>query len=264
MILPAADAERVVHLLSKLDIFADKKLGLKTGITLKDVPTELRNKVRVQWYERPEVLEEYIQTNPDRHSPQDLALLSSWRGRKRKQYMVVKCLKSGVIMTDTRHYQVLGWYDPLESMMDRSPPLMVETTLLPCGDKITYDGILFTFNVTLGPGIRKTLNEEYSYARRHGAIYTSLESDPQPPPPTAPAACSHRPAVQAILQNTEKLRGGGTRPLHSPALAMLRWAAQLAATSMEDSPNPQDLRKQLGQIRKAYSQIDRILYEGDC
>lgn len=45
---------------------------------------------------------------------------------------------------------------------------------------------------------------------------------------------------------------------------MLRWAAQLAASSLEDQPDPYEIRKQLGQIRKAFGQIDRALYEHDC
>lgn len=264
MLLPPTDTERVIRLLCKLDLFADRKLALNTGITLLDVATELRNRVRVEWYSHPEVLDEYIETNPDRHSEEDLDLLRSWKGRRRQRYMVVKCLKSGAILADKEHYQVLGWNDSIEDLLyGASLPTMVETTLLPCGDKITYDGILSRFNIFFGSGSRKNLNEEYSYARRHGQIRTSFGEAPKPIKPVAPAICEHRPTVQAILKTTEKLRGGGTRPLHSPALAMLRWAAQMAASSLEDRPDPHEIRKQLGQIRKAFSQIDRALYERD-
>lgn len=264
MNLPASDTARVIDLLCKLDCFADKKLRLNTGITFKDVPTELRNKVRVQWYKQPEVLDEYIRLNPDGHSPQDLELLSSWKGCQRAKYMVVKCLKSGAILADKEHYQVLGWNDSIEDLLyGASLPTMVETTLLPCGDKITYDGILLRYNIHFGPGSRKNFNEAYSYARRHGQIHTSLTEQPGPVKPAEPAVCAHRPAVEAIAKSADKLRGGGTRPLHSPALAMLRWAAQLAASSLEDTPDPHLIRKQMGQIRKSFSQIDRVLYEGD-
>lgn len=177
---------------------------------------------------------------------------------------MVRCLKAGAILVYQKHYQVLGWYDSVEDLLyGATLPTMVETTLLPIGDKITYDGILLRFNIHFGSGSRKNLNEEYSYARRHGQILTSFNPVPAPARPVPPTTSDHRPAVQAIQQAAEKLRGGGTRPLHSPALAMLRWSAQLAASSLEDAPDPQDIRKQLGQIRKAFTQIDRILYEGD-
>lgn len=264
MRLSATETERVVHWLTHLDLYADQVLGLKSGITLKDCPTELRNKVRVQWYEQPKVLESYIEDNPDRLSQEDLEVLKSWRGLERQRYMVVKCLKSGAILVHQKHYQVLGWNDSLEDLLyGEALPTMVETTLLPIGDKITYDGILLRFNIHFGSGSRKNMNEEYSYARRHGQILTSLAPPPTTVQPISPTACEHRPAVQAIQQTTEKLRGGGTRPLHSPALALLRWSAQLAASSLNDAPDAEEIRKQLGQIRKAFSQINRILSEGD-
>ncbi|MBT9584922.1 hypothetical protein IV102_16380 [bacterium] len=206
MILPPKDTERVVRLLCKLDVFADRKLALNTGITLTDVATELRNQVRVQWYNHPEVLDEYIETNPDRHSEEDLDLLRSWKGRQRQRYMVVKCLKSGAILADKEHYQVLGWNDSIEDLLcGASLPTMVETTLLPCGDKIAYDGILIRFNVFFGSGSRKNMNEEYSYARRHGQIRTSFGEAPKPLKPAGPAMCEHRPGRPGHLEIDRKI-----------------------------------------------------------
>lgn len=221
MLLPAQETKQIVHLLTHLDVYADKFLGLKTDIRLKDVPTELRNQVRVQWYDQPEVLESYIRDNPDKLAALDLEVLESWKGLRRERYMVVKCLKSGAILvSQSRHYQVLGWYDSLEDLLyGQALPAMVETTLLPMGGKLTYDGILLRFNIHFGAGTRKNLNEEYSYARRHGQILTSLGHQPRVEP-TGPIASEHRAAVQSIQQATEKLRGGGTRP---PATAQTAW-----------------------------------------
>ena len=51
---------------------------------------------------------------------------------------------------------------------------MVETVLLPFGDRIIYDGIFHTYNVHAGPNMRRGINEQYSEIKAKKGIISTL------------------------------------------------------------------------------------------
>jgi Domain of unknown function (DUF6398) len=63
-------------------------------------------------------------------------------------------------------------------------PRMIKTTLLPFKGRIVYDGLMSGYNVSFGPGIRRSLNEAYREAKAHRGIITTLP----PPAVLLPAA----------------------------------------------------------------------------
>ena len=57
---------------------------------------------------------------------------------------------------------------------------MVQMVLLPFKDQIVYDGLLTSYSISFGPGIRRLLTDEFREAKiRHG-IVTSLPMEDQP------------------------------------------------------------------------------------
>lgn len=259
-------ARRIRDLLMALDRFADQELKMGLGLHTsnpKDVSAEAIFKLRKQLFGEREVIDRFVERNPARLGREDLELVGSWREAVRGEMFLVKSLKSGAILNyKETFYQVLGLYQPLEEVVGMRPPLLVEALLLPLGEQIISDGLISSYPIHLGGGIRKNLNESYARARRQGLVRTSLLSQPVPVPVARVEANPHRETVREMAARADRLRGGATHPLHTPALAMLRWGTALAASCLEEHPDPQEIRKQLSQITKAFKQVDQILWEG--
>ncbi len=72
---------------------------------------------------------------------------------------------------------------------------MVQAVLLPYKDKIIYDGLLTTYNISFGPGIRHSLNESFKEAKERHGIVTSLPMSDQPVAATKPRKTAPRRKV---------------------------------------------------------------------
>lgn len=59
-------------------------------------------------------------------------------------------------------------------------PVVIDTVLLPYKGQIIYDGMGIIHNVSVGPGIRAGLQEEYLTAKQNGRLLTSLEPETLP------------------------------------------------------------------------------------
>src|SRR5262249_9837997 len=106
-------------------------------------------------------------------------------------------------------YGVLALSQPFEDLVGPYLPVFVQTVLLPFRDKIVYDGLLTSYNISFGPGIRRSLNESYQEAKARHGIITSLPMSERAPVPAARPPKARRPkpqqkedtaaALQAIL-----------------------------------------------------------------
>ena len=65
---------------------------------------------------------------------------------------------------------------------------MIETVLLPFKGMIVYDGLMSSYNISFGPGIRRRLNESFKEAKARHGIVTSLPMSDKPLPRKAPKA----------------------------------------------------------------------------
>jgi hypothetical protein len=52
--------------------------------------------------------------------------------------------------------------------------VMTEAVLIPFKNKIIYDGLLSSYNVIFGAGIKRSLNDSYRQAKQRLGIVTSL------------------------------------------------------------------------------------------
>jgi hypothetical protein len=53
---------------------------------------------------------------------------------------------------------------------------------------IIYDGLMNSYNISLGPGIRRNLNQDFKEAKARHGIITSLPMSATPLPPKSPKA----------------------------------------------------------------------------
>ncbi|GHO65385.1 hypothetical protein KSC_042770 [Ktedonobacter sp. SOSP1-52] len=149
------------------------------------VQPEQAMQVRNALWANDRLLTRFITENPTQLSDEDLALVESWQYRLAGNFFVVRALKNyTVLLTDfaphARAYGVVGLTDSVAETMILPLPVYIQTVLLPFEDRIIYDSLLTTYNVSFGSGIRRSLKEAYRNATEREGILTSLL-------PTAPA-----------------------------------------------------------------------------
>jgi len=177
------------------------KISPKPVSSYKDFPLlapEVRHKVHSAFLENPKLLEEFLEKNPDKLSPEDLEIASSWRHFVTGQFFILQDLKKHTIFlsegTPSIAYGVLALFEPLDSVIGPNRPKMVQTTLLPYKGRIVYDGLMASYPIHFGPGVRRATKEWLQEAKSRFGIVTSLpfsvKADPEDTedlePPTRP------------------------------------------------------------------------------
>lgn len=205
------------------------------------------------------LLEDYL-----KEAGKDVAhrdLLESWRAAVFGKFTVVKQLRAGAIFQgeDGKHYQVLGPSNSVESALP-GMPLLVDTALLPFRGRIVYDGVMRTWPVVFGRGMRKRVNDEYQRARRQGLVLTSLEPKAAPPAPPRPAAPDRSAETADLVKRAHALRGGNT-PFESPAYTLLRAAAGVAHMAASGERDVLELDRELAKVRRAVTRLQNVLFD---
>jgi hypothetical protein len=275
--LSTSETELFYQLQGYLMVFANRQFKILPADTAPDQirkqPLEQLIKLRDICYDKPQIVEQYLVANPDRLSAAELAIVASWQQRITGDFYIMKHLKAySVLMSakePTHLYGVLGLYDPIEIATRGAPlPLLVQAVLLPFRDRITYDGLLSTYRVSFGSGIRSGLNATYGRVKeREGIIEALIGPDGQPQTITsldrkAPAkpAPDWRPVVDEIVAKTEKMRQADTR-LQGAAFGLLRAAANLAQASLQEQGSEDEAVKRMKAVRAALTKVEKLLYE---
>jgi hypothetical protein len=147
------------------------------------IAPELAIKVRDVLWSRDEILERFVSENPMSIGDEELRLAKSWTHRVSGTFCVVKHLTRCSVFLKTsggtEAFQVRGLTQPISDFIPY-PPTFVETTLLPFGDFIAFDGLLVSRPISFGPGARRMFNQAYAEARATGATHRSLPANRSP------------------------------------------------------------------------------------
>lgn len=149
------------------------------------------------------LLDQFLATGAGELAEAERALIASWKHRVSRSFIVLKHLKKhSIFIADERVYEVLGLYSPLEDIITPVPKV-VETTLLPFGDRIVCDGLVLSPGIALtsGPNIRRELQQTYADARAHGRIIRAL-----PEVGGTPVAAPRRKATTARAHRSSAAR----------------------------------------------------------
>ena len=131
---------------------------------------------------RGDITDDYVRENPDGLARDDMALVEGYRHARYGRYIMLRHLK--------RHTILLGPEDPpfaygmvglTEELSEAFPnlPALVETVLLPVGDRITFDGAILVAGVIFGSGVRRGFEDEYREAKARFGVVTSLPFTPE-------------------------------------------------------------------------------------
>jgi len=190
MLLPAEEVALLFKLHCALMQFVNEQLKVfdvpESLTPYAALPPEKRHQVVQAFVGRLDLIDAFIEANPARLSREELEIISSWRHLVSGRFIALRQLKKHMILlachgTPTA-YGLVGLVDPIDRVIPNPLPAMIETVLLPFRGKITYDGIINSFNVMFGPGSRGAFEHEFRVAKAANRVVTSLPEAPTQEP----------------------------------------------------------------------------------
>jgi hypothetical protein len=266
MILARDDATQFFRLMWGLQFYVKQREKMPPDAKSKEdyghLPAKDKLPVRTALWNNRQVIDAYLQENPDHLPPEELDIVQGWKKAVVGDFYIHRYLKQHTIFLGESHvYGVLGLYDPLPYMYrDRPLPIMVKTVLLPFKGKIVYDGMCETYAIHFGAGIRGTFQREYMSAKQKGQIITSLDGES-----VAPKRVSHAPklsdesqaAAAEIATASKHLRGRDA--LTRNVFQLLQASASMAQAVALDPNDFDKLWRLLAPIDKALRRTHRAL-----
>ena len=263
MTLPPEDGKLFFELMWKLQYYVNQKMGFHKNIASRDeyaaLPAKKKLKARDALWENPELIEAYVQENPDTLPAEELEIVRKWKDFIKGSFFILRHLKKGSIFIseDNQVYSVHGIQDPLEEVIPASVlPIMVKAILLPFKGQIIYDGLLQSYSVHFGGGIRSDLNRTYMVAKQKDRILTTLEPDLATPKIIKPKKTA-LPQLEELTAALAKIKGGGS--FQTSTLSLARLCLELTVANAQGTIMPEEIEAQSRKIVKASSRLLNLL-----
>jgi hypothetical protein len=269
MKLSTQDVALFFRLTWLLQFYVNQRLGILSRVTTVEkysrLPAEDKQKVRAALYEHPELIDEFVASNPGGLSPDQLEIVQGWKRFVAGSFFIDRFLKKGAIFIAEHKppnvYLVLALGDDFEEVLPPyPPPFYVRTVLLPFRGQVIYDGLLESYQIVFGSGIRSSLREDYLRAKQRGEIITHLEAGAPAAarPETARPAPELVAAVDEIVAAADKLKAANL-PIAGAALTLLKASAHLAQATVQDPDDLAALWEQEEKAQRALARLERAL-----
>ncbi len=122
-----------------------------------------------------EAIDVFIENNKLRLSEEDIAIMQGFKHFIKDDFFIVKYLKKHTLFLGNKYvFGVHSLSDNLKEMFWGRTAVRVHAVLLPFKDKIIHDGIMQTYNVQFGAGIKRSLKSEATQKQAQYGIITSL------------------------------------------------------------------------------------------
>jgi hypothetical protein len=182
MKLAQSDVDLFYKLHSHLLLFANDTLKILNNINHPDeiiaAPVEAKVKLRDALYLKRELIIEFADRNPYNFDDEELAIVRSWQELVRGRFYIFRYLKQHTIFlcaeTESINYGVVSLINEFDEIVGPNLPVMVEAALLPFKGRIIYDGLLSSYRIYFGGGIKRRFKESYDEAKAKSGIITSL------------------------------------------------------------------------------------------
>ena len=197
MLLEPQDVERFFRLHWALMFFVNQRLKVIPDKLAKpedfaSLSPEIRLKARDALNANTDLIQSFVDENPAQLPDDELDIVRSWRHLVYGKFYVFRELAKYTVFLSTTDpaiaYGVVALSQPFEELIGPFLPVLTQTALLPFKGMIVYDGLLNTYRISFGPGIRRRLNEDFKDAKARHGIVTSLPMSATPLPPKAPKA----------------------------------------------------------------------------
>ncbi|NEQ53682.1 MAG: hypothetical protein F6K11_26710 [Leptolyngbya sp. SIO3F4] len=226
--------------------------------------------VRDYIFEHPELIDQFIQDNPENLETDKLNIIATWKNFIRGDFFIERLLKKYSIFIDDKEnvYAILGLMEGLDVFMDkRDLPVRVQTILLPFKGKIVYDGFFRWYRMFFGSGIKSSLKQTYLIAKDNNAIIDTLEPDAATTQTKSKKTLKQSNATQdwgplldELAEKAKKLRGGGGQPAtYSPIFSLVRASIEMAQLATANSPDIDKLCKKGARLDTLIQQVENAL-----
>lgn len=203
MLIPSEESSLFFRLYPSVIGFVAKRAGGVAGITNAKTFISASNAQRIQardhFLDHIQLISEYIEENPNGFRERELGHITTWSHFIKGKFVVERNMKNHTIFlldgSPPKVYGVLGLGDEIVDMIHRPLPVLVEAVLLPWKGVIVCDGLLSTYNLSFGGGIKNGFRESYREAKASGII-TSLDPDWKPEEPKQ----TRKPKTPAIVR----------------------------------------------------------------
>ncbi|MHB1426915.1 MAG: DUF6398 domain-containing protein [Gemmataceae bacterium] len=197
MLLTPQDVELFFKLYRSLMFFVNQRLqvlpdDVASPEEFSSLSPEVRLKLRDAFLPHTDLIEQFVEENPAHLSDDELAIVRSWRHLVHGRFYVFRELKKYTVFLSTTSpaiaFGVLALSQPFEELIGPYLPVLTQTVLLPFKGVIVYDGLMSSYNISFGSGIRRSLNESFKEAKARLGIVTSLPMSDEPLPAKASKA----------------------------------------------------------------------------
>jgi len=269
MKLSRQDADLFYTLMWPLQFFVHQRLHIVPDVDTLPAyiacPSDHKLQVRQALYEHVDLIDAFLQENPQHFSEETLALIATWKHYQAGDFYIERLLKTHAIFiaSDDKVYAVLALHDAFQEMFHhRQPPVFVKAVLLPFKGKIIYDGLLQGYNLFFGRGISSGLKETYLAAKQQGRIIDSLPTDALLPQATRPQTPTRdwRPDLDVLAAHVKELRAGSDQPpVLSPTFALVKASVELAQCAVANPNDLATLWKALHKVERAMGKVETTL-----
>ena len=183
MILTAEQALRFYRLWIPLLDYVNQKYRINQslyGMTSPEgLPIASIKKIRDKLWSDRQLIDSYVQRNPNHLSDADLAILMGWKNAIADSFTVLRHLKSGSIFIPMSvmdaAYIVSGIYSPWDEMLRDAPlPQVIDAVLIPFENKIICDSVIVPYRVRLVGQMRSSMNNHYRVLKASGCVFKTI------------------------------------------------------------------------------------------
>ena len=268
MKLSEKDTKLFFQLMWALQFYVNHKLKIHDIQRIDDYAdsaTDQKVKVREALYENIELIDSFVQENPQNFSSENLAIISDWKKFNRGSFFIERLLKKyAVFIQEDKVYGVLGLSQSFDELpYNANVPLYVDTVLLPFKGKIVYDGLLGFRNIYFGGGIKRSLKETYMRAKQNNRIIDSLQkSQVENQNKSEPKSLKKwKPELEELARKAKMLKGSVEHPaIYSPAFSLVKASIEFAQLAVSGESDREILHKALQKVRRAFNKSNTVLY----
>lgn len=181
MRLSPSDVELFYKLTYALHCFVNRKRtvvqDIATPEALRELPFEQKVRIRDALWENADLIDAFVRENPFDLPGEELEIVRTWSHFVRGRFILLSYQKKYAVFLDDGvqlAYGVLAISDDFETILGSDLPIVLQTVLLPFKGDIIYDGVMTSFNVTFGRGIRDRFKASFQEAKAKHGIITSL------------------------------------------------------------------------------------------
>jgi len=140
-----------------------------------DYSPEEKFPIRNALYDNIHLLDDYIKEHTESLSEEDKSIIQEFEHFKRGTFYVVKLTKKYAHFLGGKYvYGVYALNDPFQMFWGNNVPVMIQAVLLPFKGKIIYDGLISSYPIRFGRGIKNNIKNDYALSEGKYGIITEL------------------------------------------------------------------------------------------